>query len=256
MSSSLILSSEDMGKPAMSSGSKLTDETSFLALARAYQFVSPSIVSTKRVRQNHKLEFWCLIHIFVSYHLSLSTNSQTIYRQSQHSNWVLCYISFPYRKNILTLSFITYVKVNPLIHLHMLEWLTSADSLCPALSFHWKGIDTAFYRYSVFSLFHDFLLLYIYGTKVVWKWENYCTPKKYFRCDNILHRKYVPLPQNKYTMKRRNIWGNAPSINRFSCRPRLWFSHWNWLTRLSYMKWVISNLCIIGNNFGSTLVSC
>lgn len=50
--------------------------------------------------------------------------------------------------------------------------------------------------------------------------------------------------------------GNVPSINRFSCRPRLWFSHWNWLTRLSYMKWVISNLCIIGNNFGSTLVSC
>ena len=29
--------------------------------------------------------------------------------------------------------------------------------------------------------------------------------KKYFRCDNILHRKYVPLPQNKiYNRKERD----------------------------------------------------
>lgn len=29
--------------------------------------------------------------------------------------------------------------------------------------------------------------------------------KKYFRCDNILHRKYVPLPQNKHTMEKKEI---------------------------------------------------
>lgn len=29
--------------------------------------------------------------------------------------------------------------------------------------------------------------------------------KKYFRCDNILHRKYVPLLQNKHTMEKKEI---------------------------------------------------
>ena len=45
--------------------------------------------------------------------------------------------------------------------------------------------------------------------------------KKYFRCDNILHRKYVPLPQNKYTMKRRNIWGQCSIYKQIFLPPKI-----------------------------------
>ena len=35
--------------------------------------------------------------------------------------------------------------------------------------------------------------------------KNNSTPEKNFRCDNILHRKYVPLPQKKHTMEKKEI---------------------------------------------------